>query len=93
MTNEDMKFLFWDIVSECLVEFHRLNQAEAYENSAKLRGRLRALGRPKDMVYPSEMVYHEEPFYIACSLMEQPLKLEDSEYRTKYQAILQRHGW
>ena len=91
--NEEMRFLFWDIVSECLVEFHGLNHAEAYENSAKLRGRLKELGRPNDMVYPSDMVYHEEPFNIACNLMDRRLKLEDPEHRTRYQAILQRHSW
>ena len=93
MMNEEMRFLFWDVVSECLMEFHGLNQAEAYENSAKLRGRLRKLSRPDDMLYPSDMVYHEEPFYIACSLMERRLKLGDAEYSERYQAILNRHGW
>ena len=93
MTNEEMRFLFWDVVSECLVQFHGLNHADAYENSARLRGRLRELGRPDDMLYPSDMVYHEEPFYIACSLMDQQLKLEDAEYRKRYQAILRGHGW
>ena len=75
------------------MEFHGLDHAEAYKNSANLRGRLRDIGRPKDMVYPSDMVYHEEPFHIACSLMDQRLELKDPEYRKRYQAILQRHGW
>ena len=93
MTNEETRFLFWDLVLECLVEFHGLNHAEAYENSVRLRRRLRELGRPDDMLYPSDMVYHEEPFYIACSLMDHQLKLEDTEYRKRYQVILRRHGW
>ena len=91
--NEEMRFLFWDIVSECLVEFHGLNHAEAYKSSANLRGRLKELSRPNDMVYPSDMVYHEEPFNIACNLMDRQLKLEDPEHRNRYQAIRQRHGW
>jgi hypothetical protein len=93
MTIEEMKISFWDVVSECLVEFHGLNHAEAYEKSTKLRGSLRELDRPKDLVYPSDIVYHEEPFYIACSLMDLRLKLEGPEYRKQYQAILKRHGW
>lgn len=95
MTNEEiiMRYSFWDVVSECLVKFHSLNPAGASEQSAKLRGRLWELDRPAVKVYPSDMVYHEEPFYIACSLMKRPLKLEDSDYRERYQAILQGHGW
>ena len=88
MTNEETRFLFWDLVLECLVEFHGLNHADAYQNSAKLRGRLRESSRPDDMLYPSDMVYHEEPFYIACSLTDQHLKLEDAEYRMRYQEDL-----
>jgi hypothetical protein len=91
MMIEDAAITFWDVVKECLVEFHKFNHADAHSKAMDLRHRLRESDRPKDMVYPSHLVYHEEPFYIACNLADRKLELED--YGEKYRTILGRHGW
>ena len=99
MMNDELKFLFWVVVSECLIEFHGLQRDEAYKKPSSLRSRLKELGQPKKMNYPSDagdpndMVYHEEPFYLACSIAGNSLKLEEPEYKEKYQSLLGVHGW
>lgn len=93
MTREETRLKFWDIVVECLMKFHNLTPSEAHQKAIELRSRLRKSDRPEAMVYPSGMVYHEEPFYIACNLAGRQLKLLNSEYQERYNAILQRHRW
>lgn len=82
---------FWDVVVECLVEFHKLDCEEAYQKTIQLRKRLSESDRLEDGVYPSEIVYHEEPFQLACDLMANKLNAE--EHWETYIAILGRHGW
>ena len=108
---------FWDVVMDCLVEFHHLDSAEAYHKAYEMRkrltesdqavqshsanisphmeiaptGRIHLSHGPGDMVYPSDIVYHEEPFYLACDLMNHHLELED--YQDKYTSITERRGW
>jgi hypothetical protein len=96
-----MMFKFWDVVVECLVEFHHLDYAQVHQEVVELRGRLRKSDRlvmaqnyngspgpathphslkreqPGDVVRPSDIVYHEEPFYLACDLMNRQLKIEE----------------
>jgi hypothetical protein len=117
MMGEAMMLTFWDVVVECLVEFHHHNYAEAHQIVVELRARLREsdrlvatqgysvapglvidpsgrisrLNRSSETVRPSVIVYHEEPFYLACDLMNHQLNLEG--HREKYDTILQRHGW
>jgi hypothetical protein len=67
--------------------------AQAYSVSPQAAiapgGRLRA--SDSDNIYPGEIIYHEEPFKLACELMDRQLDL--TEYWEEYNAILQRHGW
>jgi hypothetical protein len=91
MTSEGTIIKFWDVVVECLVEFHGFDHANAHKKAIQLRGSLRELDRPTDMVCPSDIVYHEEPFYIACNLTNKELNLGD--YQERYNDILKRHGW
>lgn len=116
MMSEEMMLKFWDVLVECLVEFHHLDYGQAHEEVVELRGRLRESDRlvmakdynaapgptaylsssfrreqASDVVRPSDIVYHEEPFYLACDLMDRQLKIED--HQEKYNAILERHGW
>lgn len=86
-----MMLQFWDVVVECLVEFHKLGRDDAYQATIDLRKRLRESDRPEDGVYPSEIVYHEEPFHLACDLMANKLNVE--EHWQTYKVILGRHGW
>jgi hypothetical protein len=47
MMSEDAAITFWDVVKECLVEFHGLNYSEAHQKAAELRHRLRKADGPK----------------------------------------------
>ena len=82
---------FWDIVAECLVEFHGLDETVAHKKTKELRQRLRKSDRPAEMIFPSEIIYHDEPFHIACELMGKELDL--IQYHEEYKAILAQYGW
>jgi hypothetical protein len=78
---------FWQVVRACLIQFHRFSKAKASEKVLALR---------KETESPppglrGDLIYHEEPFYVACDIAKEQLDI--SEYRYKYDAILNRYWW
>lgn len=78
---------FWEVVKECLIEWHGLSQFDALQRSYDLRKQIET--PPPGVI--SDLFYHNEPFQVACEMTGQQLDL--AQYRTSYEAILQRHGW
>ena len=91
MISVETLLIFWDVVAECLIVFHDLDETAAHKKTKELRRRLKGLDRPDDMVMPSQLVYHEEPFYIACNLVNNQLDL--IQHHEEYKAILAQYGW
>lgn len=87
MINSDAKDRFWQIVEECLITIHGLQQDVARRKSVDLRERLES--PPTGM--SSDILYHAEPFDVACDIAKQARQLSD--YREKYEEILSRHNW
>ena len=87
MIDPDAKARFWQIVQECLVTIHGLQEDVAQRKSGALREQLES--PPTGM--SSEILYHAEPFDVACDIAKQRRELSD--YREKYQEILSRHRW
>jgi hypothetical protein len=81
------KDCFWRVVEDCLVEFHQLARPDAQTQSKQLRA---ILDQPPPGVTRTA-VYHSEPFDVACNVAGRELDL--SNYRGRYEAILQRHNW
>jgi hypothetical protein len=79
---------FWQTVEDCLVAFHHVpREAACGEVRALLaRRRFDQTGPESSM----DMIYHEEPFYIACNLVESDLKL-DAVWPT-YRTIVAKNG-
>ena len=88
MINEKVKEAFWEVVEDCLVEFHGLKSEEAEQKSDRFREMIEEC-RPRGS--GSDIFYHSEPFQVACDLMEADLDL--AKYRSEYDRILVRHNW
>ena len=71
---------YWEIVRQCLVEFHHYNYPKASTEVASFKDDVSST-----MKNPY-LVFHEEPFYLACNLSSKQLPL--SEYRDKYESVL-----
>ncbi len=86
------KEVFWDIVVECLVRFHRLDALSARREADSLRGRIES---PPPGI-SGELIYHDEPFYVACDIAGDPdsgsKNKKMTEYRSIYEAIV-RQVW
>ena len=87
MIDSKAKDTFWDVVEDCLIEFHGLSRVDAHKGSMNLRGRIES--PPSGM--SSGIFYHAEPFDVACDIVGKSLDL--AEYRRKYDPILTRHNW
>lgn len=87
MIEHRAKEVFWRVVEHCLVEIHGLSYADAHKMSTKLRERIES--PPTGM--SSEVFYHAEPFDVACDLANSQLQI--SEYRSRYDRILNHHNW
>lgn len=87
MIGSKAKDAFWDVVENCLVEFHGLSKRDAHLKRVDLRTHIES--PPTEM--SSEIFYHAEPFDVACDIAESPLDL--SQYRSRYDQILNRHNW
>lgn len=83
MIEEKVKSAFWDVVIECLVQFHSLPLEQARQMTMALSI---GIGNPP-LGLSSEMFYHSEPFDVACDLAKNPLQI--SQYRGKYNQILE----
>jgi hypothetical protein len=68
---------FWNVVEDCLVEFHGLPKATAIERTTKLRKELKSMPPDED----SNLIYHEEPYFVAADLagVERTRVGEDAE--------------
>ena len=91
MINVETSLTFWDIVAECLVDFHGLDETAARKKTKELRHRLRKSDRPSEKIFPSEIIYHDEPFHIACALVDKELDL--IQHHEKYKIIMAQYGW
>lgn len=97
------KHEFWEVVADCLVEFHGSSSLRAKVKSKKLRARIEAPPPNID----SEVFYHNEPFDIAYDIAELPSNVQEGltkaqmtkrqkmylQYRQQYERILMRHKW
>jgi hypothetical protein len=77
---------YWKRVSMCLVAFHKFQPAKADEKVAELQKRF-----PLKSTSPVvELIYHEEPFRLACKLVNS--KMSVKSHSRKYQEILDSTG-
>lgn len=81
------KVAFWDVVMDCLVEFHQLALPVAQGRVSPLRAQI---DQPPPGI-DGDLIYHDEPFDVACRLAGKDLDL--AQYRTRYDQILRRHNW
>jgi len=87
LTKED-KRKYWDTVCDCLVEIFGLEKEDADFKADELCSRLeeRDTGEPMD-----DLKYHEEPLYMACSIMgDRLMHVTEAQYE-QYKEIQQRH--
>jgi hypothetical protein len=82
---------FWDAVQACLVRFHQIPSNEAAQKVTELWVRLAQVAfRPNAEMPPlDDMIYHEEPWYIACNLVNSDKPL--APHRIAYEQILQQN--
>lgn len=81
------KDAFWRAVGRCLVEFHDFGERDARRKTKEFRQTLEQDTGPTN----GDLIFHEEPFYVACSLVRTELELKP--YRERYEAILKKCGW
>lgn len=82
MIEDKVKNAFWDVVIECLVQFHHWQLGKAREATIALS---KGIEKPP-LGLSSDIFYHSEPFDVACDLAKVPLSF--SEYRDEYNKIL-----
>lgn len=84
---------FWEVVEECLVEFHQLPRQDAMIKALEFRRKVES--PPPDI--DGDIVYHEEPFYVACQLAGQcNTQVMDrllQSNRVKYESLLANYRW
>jgi hypothetical protein len=79
-----MMDLYWNRVQACLVEFHRYAPSEA---KAAAIDRRRVFTHPDDGFEPDEeCLEHIEPFFLACDIAHNKLKVED--YASEYKKLI-----
>lgn len=81
------KDAFWGAVEDCLVVFHQIDREIARRQTDELRQDIASLPRRTT----EDIIYHDEPFYIAARLANQPLDLD--EHWESYKHILDCRGW
>ena len=87
MIRQQDKKAFWAVVRDCLVEIYGLSRSSARTRSKRLRD---VMERAPERHY-GDIFYHAEPFDVACDVAGKSLDL--SQYRARYDAILNRHNW
>jgi hypothetical protein len=87
------KNAFWNVVEECLIEFHQLPRVTAHKKSKDLRARIESLPREMSSNIREDIddIYHDEPFYVACDVARRQLDLK--EYYSRYAQILDKYDW
>lgn len=78
---------FWQVVSDCLRDFHSFDAAKAQSECNDLRRRV----EQSPIGIGGEVIYHDEPFDVACDIAGS--KLDLAKHRKPYDLILQRHNW
>jgi hypothetical protein len=78
---------FWNVVVDCLVQFHHYQRCDAEARASDLRRRVETA--PQGLT--GETIYHDEPFDVAGDIAGQQLDL--SKRRSNYDAITQLHNW
>lgn len=84
---------FWQLVEDCLVEFHHFPRPTAREAALEVRHRVETAPLPdevRDDPNAREFIYHSEPFDIASEISRQKRTLADSQIREKYTAMVTR---
>lgn len=76
---------YWNVVEDCLIEFHGLSRSEAKSRISDLHDWLSSLPPNADR----DMIYHVEQFDLACDLVHRDLSLD--ELREQYYQIVDRH--
>ena len=84
---------FWEVVEECLVEFHQESRPVAQLTALAFRRQLES----PPVGIDGDPIYHEEPFYVACQLAGQyDARSMDNllqNNNAKYQSLLAKHDW
>lgn len=70
--SENEQDRFWDVVRQCLHEFHVHHASAALPKAALLQGRVNDMASEQ-----MESFYHAEPFDVACDLANNHLSLKD----------------
>ena len=85
MDSTPLKDAFWNVVTDCLHDFHGVPCEEARRDAQRLRHRVEvAADAPAG--YDPDLFYHAEPFHVAEDLAGR--KLDASALRDRYEAIL-----
>lgn len=79
---------FWDIILECLVEFHGMSYEEAYRGVSELKSQQQQIPSEYESIPP--LIYNSEAFDVACELAGK--EIDFGEHREAYSKILERHG-
>ena len=87
MIDAQAKNEFWDVVEDCLKEFHHYEDYKAKQAINNFSARIE--DPPRGL--SSDIFYHAEPFDIACDIADKDLELEPR--RPRYNKILRRHYW
>lgn len=78
---------FWQVVADCLMEFHLLDPGSAQAETIALRQRI----EQSPLGICGDVIYHDEPFDVACDIAGK--KLDLARHRHRYDLILRRHNW
>lgn len=85
MDIEPLKDAYWEIVADCLREFHGYRPGAA---RAAALARRNEVENPVDPPpgYMRDLFYHEEAFYVACGVARRELPL--AEHHSRYMRIM-----
>lgn len=81
MSVDSLKAAFWEVVSDCLVEFHDFDPIRARVEALLLRADLE---KPEPRIDP-DLMYHSEPFDVAARLAKRDISFVD--HRARYERI------
>jgi hypothetical protein len=85
---EPLKAAYWEIVTDCLVQFHGFARPAAEAVVVGLRDRVESpqFHDAPPEGYESDSFFHGEPFHVACDLAGRNLDLND--FRSEYEPLM-----
>ena len=91
MDTAPLKDAFWNVVADCLHEFHEMPCDQARLSAMRLRQRVDSPSYEafRPVGYDPEMIYHAEPFDVAADLAGRPLEL--GPFEPQYDRLIKRH--